>query len=328
MGYWMGCLPGEQFSLSCAISFSNTNYDHHGKKTHFQIEENPETEARSGRAVESSCHERMLSEWQSKQEAGSKALCCPFKGWEAHKAPSSWHGRSKPFWIHLSPVLQITRWWPCGLAHHCLLSVLLSKHEVRRCSHPPSSHSHQGPRGWDTSFKALKPIFTFFRRNPAKQLRCVIIDSPDARRHCSVTAFIPVAYILIWIISLLVSEHHGSFPSLQALRQDAELTQHRDQPVNAGNTKTNCWVTCTGWTFCCRNAQIQLLQFAQEEELKDWARKAVVCSGPTQEAAMGCMQWGWWEVCVTALKHRPTRNVRSGGWCIPCWRILLAIKGR
>lgn len=70
----------ENNSLSCAISFSNTNYDHHGKKTHFQIEENPETEARSGRAVESSCHERMLSEWQSKQEAGCKALCCPFKG--------------------------------------------------------------------------------------------------------------------------------------------------------------------------------------------------------------------------------------------------------
>lgn len=209
------------------------------------------------------------------------------------------------------------------------LSVLLSEHnKVRHCfhQHPPTHIKDPGAEihfsgHWSQSSPSSKGT-------QAKQLRCVIIDSPDARRHCSVTAFIPVAYILIWLVRFLVSEHHGSFPSLWALRQDAELTQRRDQPINAGNTKTTCWVTCIGWIFCCRNVQIQLLQFAQEEELKDWARKAVVSSGPTQEAAMGCTQGGWRKVCVTALKHRPTRNVRSGGRYIPRWRILLAIRAR
>lgn len=157
----------------------------------------------------------------------------------------------------------------------------------------------------------------------AKLPRCVSIDSPDAWRHHSVTAFIPVAFILIWIISLLVSGHHGSFPFSQSFKQEAEDIQDRAQSTNAKNTKITWQVTDIFWTFCRTDAQMQLLQFAKEEELDAWAPKAVdschvwpYSRGSYKLYLVGLMQglyhasYAW-----TCRKHEVQRKTHS------CWRM-------
>lgn len=63
-----------------------------------------------------------------------------------------------------------------------------------------------------------------------------------------VSVFIPAAFIFIWIISLLVSQHHASSPFLQAFRQAAEHMRGRAQPVSAKNTKITQYVY-TYWSI-------------------------------------------------------------------------------
>lgn len=183
---------------------------------------------------------------------------------------SSCCGRSKPFLICPYVI--------CA-ADFLIAATQTTGHRAPCLSRSSWSRSTQGHRSWGTPlvvslpltlrmqgmrhiFKAPQLISTSFCRAQAKPLKCVVIDSPDARRHRSVAAHIPVAFFLIWIISVLVSEHHSSFPFLQAFTQHSEHTEGRSQPMNARNTKITWQVACIGWTFCRRNVQTQLLRFA------------------------------------------------------------------
>lgn len=262
----MGCLP-EQFSSEPflfqihAISIT---------PKHYQLKEITEFGVSAGRAAECFCPEKVLTGRQGRRERQEAWLLHSFQRIRGLR------GVEQLLW-------QIEALFDLSI-HHL------------RCGFPDSSHTdHRAPRslsvpllleqehsgtsllgdalgrvtptdienaGDDTSFKAPQLISTSFCRAQAKPLRCVVIDSPDARRHRSVAAHIPVAFFLIWIISVLVSEHHSSFPFLQAFTQHSEHTEGRARPINARNTKITWQVACIGWTFCRRNVQAQLLRFA------------------------------------------------------------------
>lgn len=140
---------------------------------------------------------------------------------------------------------------------------LSASHREEMQKHCSDALSHQAL--WDTSIQVCNQSSPPSEGTQTKPPRCVIIDSPDVWRHHSVTAFISFAFILIWVISLLVSEHHSSFPFLQAFKQTEDI-QDRSQPINVQNTKITQQVTYIFWTCHCTDVQMQLLWLAQEEE--------------------------------------------------------------